>query len=384
AQRLIAKPSESILTYEQEAIQEILKLSAGHPYFTQVICFTLFLKAMEESNQNATVTRTDVVNIVERIFHDDNAQAGLVWFWDGLPIPEKVVFSAVAEAQKRANTQANNLPEEPLALLMEYGVIPTDDLIKAAERLSEKGFLDNTERRIKVELVRLWLVRYHQLDREISELEKLEQKNVIQLFSVANNLYSQGNKQNAIQLYNQILGINPNHFQTILELAKWHLEIENFDQALEFYQRAYQFDPIRNKDILLDTLQNYGHSLFIQKEFAKARQQYDRVLVIQPNCSSAQQRLAEIRIFESNENTSHINPTPGDKQKKSVKVLLGVGIVAVIAISAVSRVYRLFSPCPPGEQEKFGILCVVKGGTNSGNRDFPIRRMVEIKQVKKK
>ncbi len=369
ARRLITKPSEGILTYEQEAIQEILKLSAGHPYFTQIICFTLFSKAREESNWN--VTRTDVENVVERIFHDDNAQAGLAWFWDGLPIAEKVVFSAAAEAQERANAQTQQFPEEPLKLLMQYGVIPTDNLIKAAKRLSEQGFLDDTQRRIKVELVRRWLLQSHPVSHEIWELEKLEQENVNRLFSVAINLYSRGKKQNALELYNQILALNPNHFQTILDLAKGHLEIGSFDQALELYQRAYQSDPIRNKDSLLDALEDYGHSLFIQKDFAKARQQYERVLEIEPNRFSAQQRLAEIRIFEGD--TSPVNLAHWIRQKANIKLLLAAGTVAAIAIPTLILVYRSFNPCPVGQQEQLGIFCVADiNRISSGDRTlFP-------------
>ncbi|MDJ0734989.1 MAG: ABC transporter substrate-binding protein [Nostocaceae cyanobacterium] len=356
AKRLITKPSEGILIYEQEAIQEILKLSAGHPYFTQVICFTLFSQAREQSNWN--VTRVDVEIVVERIFDDDNAQAGLVWFWDGLPIAEKVVFSAVAEAQEIANNQANNLPEDPLILLdKNHGFKSTETLLEAVDRLAENGFLDNTKRRIKVELVRRWLVKEHPVKREIFELEKLEQEQeyVQQLFSVAFSLYSNNKKKNALEIYHQILELNPNHFLTILELAKLNLEIGNFDQALELYKRAYKFDRIRNKDRFLNALEEYGHRLFLQKEFARAKQQYQRVLQIEPNRLSANHRLAEIAIFQGD--ISSVNIAFWLRQKQSLKVLLIAGIIA-IAIPAVSRVYRLFNPCPTGEQEKFGIICV--------------------------
>ncbi len=366
AKRLINKPSEGILTYEQEAIEEILKLSAGHPYFTQVICFTLFSQAREESNWN--ITHADVENVVERIFDDDNAQAGLAWFWDGLLIPEKVVSSAVAEAQKIANSQEKILPGEPLKLLSKYGVIPTEDLMNAAKRLSARGFLDDTQRRIKVELVRYWLVEKHSVRREIYELEKLEQEKVQQLFSVAFILYSEGKKQNAMELYKQIVELNPNHFTTILELAKVQLEVGNFDQALELYQRAYQFDPIRNKDRLLHALQDYGHSLLIQRHFIRSKQQYERIVEIEPNNLSAKQRLAEIRIYE--ENISTLNPARWVIQKQSIKTLLATGIV-VIAIPAVSRVYRFSNPCPTGQQEQLGIFCVADTNRiSSGSRTF--------------
>ncbi|MFM6250772.1 MAG: hypothetical protein ACKPEQ_16765, partial [Dolichospermum sp.] len=37
AKKLIIDPAKDILQYEENAIETILNLSAGHPYFTQVI-----------------------------------------------------------------------------------------------------------------------------------------------------------------------------------------------------------------------------------------------------------------------------------------------------------------------------------------------------------
>ncbi|MDJ0620291.1 MAG: ABC transporter substrate-binding protein [Calothrix sp. MO_192.B10] len=353
AKRLIAKPCEGILTYEQGAIEEILKLSAGHPYFTQVICFTLFSQAREDNNWR--VTRTDVINIVGRIFHDDNAQAGLAWFWDGLPISEKVVFSAVAEAQNIANAHAKKIPEEALPLLIKHGVKLTENLNNAVKKLYEKGLLDDTQRRIKVEIVRCWLVQNHSVKSEIWQLEKIGKETIQQINDAAFSLYSDGKKQNALKYYQDILELNPNHFATILKLAKVHWEVGNFDQALELYERAYQFDPIRNKDKLLDALEEYGHRLLNQKDFARARQQYERVLKIEPHMLSARKRLAGIALFQGK--VLPVNITLWLRQKQSIQVLLAVGIVA-IAIPAVSLVYRSFNPCPVGKKEQLGIFCV--------------------------
>ncbi|NEQ86209.1 MAG: ATP-binding protein, partial [Moorea sp. SIO2I5] len=40
-QELITKPAAGLLSYEPAAIQAIYQLSAGHPYFTQVLCFAI-------------------------------------------------------------------------------------------------------------------------------------------------------------------------------------------------------------------------------------------------------------------------------------------------------------------------------------------------------
>ncbi|WP_333484362.1 ABC transporter substrate-binding protein [Microcoleus sp. K1-B6] len=176
AQRLIVNPANNVLQYELDAIKAILELSGGHPYFTQVICFAIFGTARDLNNW--TVTRADVESIVGKAI--ESAEAGLAWFWEGLSISEQAIFSAVAEAQKIASEQGQLLPEGPLTLLKSYGVIETDSLVEAARKLAEKGFLDDTGRRVKVELVRRWLVKCHPLQ-EISQLKPPAPKNGIQI-----------------------------------------------------------------------------------------------------------------------------------------------------------------------------------------------------------
>ncbi len=372
ARRLITNPAEGVLTYEQEAIKAILKLSAGHPYFTQVICFTLFSQARDKNHW--TVTRADVEGIADRVFQDDNAQAGLAWFWDGLPISEQVVFSAVAKAHKIAIEQARPIPEEPLTLLTNYGIIPTEPLDRAARQLAEKGFLDDTERKVKIELVRRWLVQCHPLSQEIRQLEKLEQENVSRLSTVAISLHQQNKQQNALELYEQVLAINPNHFSTVLSLAKGYLEVENFDRALELYTRAYQFDQIRNKQELLDALETYGHRLITQREFAIAREQFQRVLDVQPDRVLAQQRLEKIAVYESGSVPVPISETNNTRQRGHQQILKR-SIAVAAAIAAVVGfgfgVYRVATPCPGGEQKENGIFCVADTSRISrGDRTF--------------
>ncbi|BAY88257.1 ABC transporter substrate-binding protein [Tolypothrix sp. PCC 7601] len=171
AAQLITQPAKNSLNYEQNAIDEIYRLTAGHPYFIQVICFHIFVQARSEEKWQ--VTRTDVDAIVEQAI--ESAEAGLAWFWDGLTILEQIVFSSVAEAQKQA------FPENPLTLLKKYGIIETEELVQAARQLVEKGLLNASGNQIKVEIVRLWLLKRHPIDTDIQALiQQQEQKiNVI-------------------------------------------------------------------------------------------------------------------------------------------------------------------------------------------------------------
>ena len=102
---LITEPAAHYLNYDSQAIDAILELSSGHPYFTQVICNALFLQAEEEDKSE--ITCDDVTKIVDDAI--ETAEGGLAWFRDGLPIPERVVFSAVAQAEKMAEKKNNSV-----------------------------------------------------------------------------------------------------------------------------------------------------------------------------------------------------------------------------------------------------------------------------------
>jgi ABC-type branched-subunit amino acid transport system substrate-binding protein len=383
AKRLIIRPAEGVLEYEPDALQAILELSAGHPYFTQVICFTLFSQARDRNYWQ--VARADVTGIVDKAIM--NAEAGLAWFWDGLPMPEQVVFSAVAEAQKIPISTRQLIPEEPLTLLRNYGVIPIEPLIQAARQLTEKGFLDDIGRKVKVELVRRWLVQCYPLRQQVRKLEEFEQKQVNPLWEVATALRKQGKKQNALAIYEQVLALNPNHFSALVDLAEACLEVEDFNKAVELYTRAYQVDPIRNKEGLLRSLEKYGHNLIIQREFARAKEQCNRILEIEPSRESAKQRLLEIAVFEqsglawickgykdaphsdviveSDQTCSKCSRTfnSGEytSKYKRKRILLGGMVAAMAMIVPIGfGVYRLLTPCPVGEQKEYGIFCVAE------------------------
>jgi ABC-type branched-subunit amino acid transport system substrate-binding protein len=345
--RLITKPAQGILEYDEDAIKAILELSSGHPYFTQAICFNLFLQAKIEDKWK--VTRFHVQNIVDKTI--ENTTGGLAWFWDGLSIDEKVVFSAVAETQKIAIEQKQSFPEDWLMLLKNYGVIPTSDLIQGGKKLTVNGFLDDTERRVKIELVRRWLVEHRPLQKTIWGLEELREEEINTINKKAAKLHQDGKNQDAIGCYEKILEFNPNHFSTLPILADRYLEIDNFDKALKLYQRAYQIDSIRNKEGFLLALEAYGNYLIKEREFIQAKVQFEEVLKIEPDRESAKYKLREVeaeieqqekldRKVEIYKQELEIKQLP---PKNPVRQGVILGIIGFLGILAGSIGVELFS-----------------------------------------
>ncbi|NEO43411.1 MAG: ABC transporter substrate-binding protein [Moorea sp. SIO4A3] len=347
--RLITKPAEGVLTYESQAIKAIYHLSAGHPYFTQVLCFTLFSEARENSKWR--ISESDVESIVNQAI--ENAQGGLAWLWDGLPIPERVVFSAVAEAHKRAISQDQPVPEHPLSFLKRYGVSQTNSLYQAAKRLKKYGFVDHTECSVKVPLVRHWLVQYHPLQQEILPLNTLDQDQTDPIYQLATTRYQQGQIQTGLLLYEEVLQVNPNHFNTLLALAEGYLQAENFTKAVELYRRVYPVKPVQSKEWFLRSLLNYGDELIKQQAFKKAQKCFQEMLDIDPDHRLAQQKLEQIEALSKTPITvvyRTANPTSLD----IVKLGTALAIIALVCLGA----YQIPTSCKTNVQKVFRIKCM--------------------------
>ncbi|PSB18906.1 hypothetical protein C7B76_07765 [filamentous cyanobacterium CCP2] len=300
ARSLITKPSEGLLHFEPEAIQAILDLTSGHPYFTQVVCFSIFGQA--RSQEQWTVTRADVEQVVDKAI--ESSRPGLTWFRDSLPIAERVIFSAVAEAQQTTKMHPGHPLQSPLTLLKEYGIVQTATLARAGNRLVEWGFLNALNPiapgnskfpvyKVKVELVRRWLVEAYPLHKEAWELEKLIPE-AQRLYETASEQYQAGNLQAALHDYEQVLDMNPNYFTAVFEAADAYLECGQFAKAVKFYQRAFKLDALRVQDGLVQSLLDYGRDLIQQGMIDHARAQFTEVLDIEPENPIARKQLEQV------------------------------------------------------------------------------------------
>lgn len=312
AEKLITEPAKDFLTYQPDAINAILELSAGHPYFTQVICFAVFSQA--RSNEKWTVTRKDVYNTIEQAI--EIGEAGLTWFRDGLPPAEQVVFSAVAQSQEQTKSSYG----EPLQLLGKYGVVPTEHIKQAGKRLVEWGFLEFIENstsnpidttdtaiyldiyKIKIELVRLWLVRQHSLRKDIWSLETLDSEAQLLYQATIKLRNRKGIEKNIAKLYEQIIEIYPNHFSALLDMANVSLNSKNFEQAVKLYERIFKIEPIRIRDEYIQALVGYGTEQKDNNQLKLAEEQFKKLLEIEPNNKYAPEQLAEIESSKQSKN----------------------------------------------------------------------------------
>jgi len=306
AKKLITEPAQGVLDYQLDAIQAIWELSAGHPYCIQVICHAVFAKARERDSENWTITRTDVENIVNKAI--EIGEGGLIWFWDGLSIRERIVFSAVAEVQtsqqpeKYSNVYVN--AEQCWEYLKNLGVVLTESLHKAESQLVKENFLQReylsqksgkktAGLKVTIEIVRRWIVKQHPLHREVRELEMLDSE-ANRIYKTSAELRQQGadiHKQ--INHYERVLELNPNHFSALSDLAQGYLLIPDFANAIRVYERVYKVDPLRTKDKYLGALLSYSSQLMEQREFRRAVIYYSLANDVDLNNKTVQKKLVE-------------------------------------------------------------------------------------------
>jgi len=163
--QLIKKPVQGYLDYDDLAVEKILNLTAGHPYFTQLLCHLL----VEHQNRvkKSFVTVSDIQAVV-----DEMVETGVSHFkfiFDQADADERkvlIVLSKILETEGTPGVSEAAL----LKALKAHGVEMDARRLRAAlTQLVAKGILEkrqvpgNPGYRFRVDLVRVWVVRTQEL-----------------------------------------------------------------------------------------------------------------------------------------------------------------------------------------------------------------------------
>ncbi|MBU7028329.1 MAG: HEAT repeat domain-containing protein [Theionarchaea archaeon] len=92
AAQLICDPVKEYMEYDPLAVEKILEMTAGHPYFVQLICYYLVEHQMKKRRNYATIE--DVNEVLDRV-----VVAGTPHFeyiWDGMDRLEQIVLLTLA------------------------------------------------------------------------------------------------------------------------------------------------------------------------------------------------------------------------------------------------------------------------------------------------
>lgn len=168
--RLITEPVAGRVIYGRGVVDGVCRLTAGQPFYTQVICQNA-VDYLNEHKQNWFVAG-DLSRVVAEIL--DNPPPHMIYAWDGLSDDEKLVFSLLAEVlpDGSAYTTAGDL--RVAVSLNRYPVNLSENTIRVTleemfrREMVDKGLADGF--RFKMDLFRLWVRRAHSIWQVINEV----------------------------------------------------------------------------------------------------------------------------------------------------------------------------------------------------------------------
>ena len=174
ARRLISEPvSEYGLVYDDLALDKMLKATAGHPYFLQLLCHTLVNIRNRERINYATVG--DVNRALEEML--ELGEAHLTFLWEQAAPRERAILAALAHLVSAGEV---GTARAVTSLLADCG-LETDpaEVEEAMQQLAAQDLLrwGGEERacyEFRIDLVRLWIERFKSLTQAVHRVGTVE------------------------------------------------------------------------------------------------------------------------------------------------------------------------------------------------------------------
>ncbi|TEU12953.1 MAG: hypothetical protein E3J21_19840 [Anaerolineales bacterium] len=153
AVKLVVQPVQGILSYDPEAVERILSLTSGHPYYAQLLCHSLF--AYCQRVNTSAVTLTDVEAILPEVV--ERAGSDFQILWDNSTPEEKFVLAALAQAGGEKG-QAVTKGELLTTLRRRKALVSARQVAKALVNLSSREIINfQAPYTFNVDVFRLWL-----------------------------------------------------------------------------------------------------------------------------------------------------------------------------------------------------------------------------------
>jgi ligand-binding sensor domain-containing protein len=173
AARLITEPVEGRVVYGRGVIEAVCRLTAGQPFYTQVICQNL-VDYMNEHEQN-WVTVADLNEVIADVV--DNPLPQMIYTWDVLSDDEKLALSLLAEILPDPNAYATAGELRSSVKANDYPVHLSENSIRLMlEEMFRRELLDKDSGvgfRFKIDLLRLWIRRSHSIWQVVKEVRTL-------------------------------------------------------------------------------------------------------------------------------------------------------------------------------------------------------------------
>ncbi|OQW92147.1 MAG: hypothetical protein BWK78_02540 [Thiotrichaceae bacterium IS1] len=286
----LARLSEdnNTLQWSKAAIENIWQLTNGHPFLTQRLCSRVWERLYDDKPVTSPLATLEHVKAAISSTLDASRNT-LEWLWGGLPPAERVVASALAEAEAMVITESQ-LQE----LLKQSGVqVLIRELQNAPRLLQDWDLIEGTAKegyRFRVELLRRWIAEHKPLNKVRDELDRIEPVADL-IYQAGLGLYRVGKLQDALLKMREAVKLNPSHLSANQLLADILLAQGQPNEAREILEQLYTYQPDTIRPRLIQALLESAQTSKGEDEQVRF---YERVLELEVNELTASQRLAEI------------------------------------------------------------------------------------------
>jgi tetratricopeptide (TPR) repeat protein len=256
--RLATELGKGTLRFESGALDMLFTQAAGHPYCTQLLCHVIWNRLVPGAMAKPVPVRAKDVEaaIPEALELGTN---GLNWIYDGLDVPSHRQFlAALAEQLDGHGCKYVSLEE------IEKRLFGSGMLVDAAQLRTAPGMLadwdvivdDPSGFRFTVPLIGRWI----RTNRPMSELEheaKLINPRAWRYYELAAHNQETEDFDEAIDNYNKAISANPALIEAHLGLATSYRGRDgagDLDLAIESYERALDLDSKAPRKALLEAL----------------------------------------------------------------------------------------------------------------------------------
>src|SRR5690606_32288311 len=87
----------------------------------------------------------------------------------------------------------------------------------------------------------------------------------------ADESYKKGNYKEAIELYNEYLGMYPRHVKSIYNRGRSYEQLGEYDKALQDFEKVIELDPKNTQ-----ALQSIGLDYYRKKDYEQAAYYFDQ------------------------------------------------------------------------------------------------------------
>lgn len=163
---LVVDPAAETFDYDIAALNRILTITSGHPYYTQLLCHALFNRWA--ITQAPTVTAADVEAVLDETV--EACVANLRYTWDSSTPEEQIALSALAECAPQESAPVTRRQVEDM-LRTHNVTLGRDELTAALRGLAVRDIIPAQEPYLfRVDLLRRWLRQRRQMTWAVEEL----------------------------------------------------------------------------------------------------------------------------------------------------------------------------------------------------------------------